>query len=230
MMKTGKLAGGLLFVVFAVTNAFAQEPSARVSVFGSGSFLQGERFFVVDGDPFKSEFVDGAKFGFRGTVDVSNHWAVEGTYSFGRNNLRITELDEVPPEERGFGVQLHQVAGNVLFFFNNPEYRIRPFATVGVGLTRFSPTDDAKARAVLEFIDDPAAIEASNKFSFNFGGGVEARASQRVGVRFDFRDHVAAIPRFGLPETSSGPGGLFFPVDGAVHDIEVSVGVVFYFR
>ena len=55
-------------------------------------------------------------------------------------------------------------------------------------------------------------------------------ASRRLAVRFDIRDHVIKIPRFGLPETPTISDGIFFPVKGSVHQIEVLAGVVFYLR
>ncbi len=227
----------LLVSLLVVPSAFGQEPSgkARVTVFTSYSLLQGDRDFTIPDvppEPFRSEFVDGGKFGFRVTGDLNDYLAVEGSYSYGRNNLRITELDETPPEERGFGTTQNQFGGNVLFFFSPREKSVRPFVTAGVGLARFSPTDAAKARALdpnEEFIDDPTQLDSSTEFSFNFGGGVEAKVSSRVGVRFDVRDHIIQIPRFGLPQTDPGGSGVFFPVDGSVHNIEVSAGVVFYF-
>ncbi len=229
----------LLFGLLVVPNAFGQnqESKARVTVFGSYSLLNGDRDFTLPDtppEPFRSEFVDGGKFGFRVTGDLNDYLAVEGSYSYGRNNLRITELDETPPEERGFGTTLNQFGGNVLFFFSPRENSVRPFVTAGVGVTRFSPTDAAKARALdtdEEFLDDPTIIDSSSEFSFNFGGGVEAKVSSRVGVRFDVRDHIIQIPRFGLQQTDPDPtgGGIFFPVDGSVHNIEISAGVVFYF-
>ena len=60
------------------------------------------------------------------------------------------------------------------------------------------------------------------------GGGLEARLNRWLGLRFDFKDYMSPIPRFGLGETSSGPGGIFFPVSGIVHNVEVAAGIVFY--
>ncbi len=96
---------------------------------------------------------------------------------------------------------------------------------------RFSPTSQARGLALdRRFLDDPARIVSDNKFSVNLGGGFEGRASRRLAVRFDIRDHVIKIPRFGLPETPTSSDGIFFPVKGFVHQIEVLAGVVFYLR
>ncbi|MEE8608238.1 MAG: hypothetical protein V3S55_11590 [Nitrospiraceae bacterium] len=65
--------------------------------------------------------------------------------------------------------------------------------------------------------------------SFNFGGGIEGRFNRWAEIRFDVKDYISAYPRFGLPETSTGPGGSFSPATGVVHNIEVAVGSVFFF-
>lgn len=233
MLKTKRLFWSdcsLLLLLLVAPNAFAQDPNLRATLSGGGSFLKGERTFVIGGDGFRSKFVSGGKFGFRGTADWDDHWALEGAYSYGTNNLRIIELGP-PQRERDFGVRVHQFAGNVLYFLNGPKAKIRPFATAGVGLTRYSPTSHAKTfAATVQFVDAPAAMSASNKLSGNFGGGLEAKAGNHLGARFDFRDYVTKIPRFGDPQAPAAPGADFFPVSGGVHDLEASVGLVFYLK
>ena len=109
------------------------------------------------------------------------------------------------------------------------EFRSTLFDTSGIGSLRFSPTSEAKALALNdEFIDDPTQLVSTRKLTVAFGGGIEARFSRWLGLRFDVKDHISAVPRFGVPQTSSGPGGIFFPVDGVLHNIEVGVGIVFF--
>lgn len=224
------LGGTLLVILLVVPNAFGQNPNPRVTVSVGGSYLKADRTFVADGDPFRSEFVDGGKVRLRGTLDLTKHWSIEGDYSFGRNNQRITELSGGRLEQRDFGVRLSQVHFNFLRFFTSRKSRVRPFLTSGIGAVRFSPTDEAKARALTDkFIDDPALIGSTTKINFAIGGGLEARFNRWVGVRFDLKDYISTVPRFGLRETPSGPQAAFFPVDGVVHNVEAAVGIVFYF-
>jgi hypothetical protein len=223
---------GVCIILLLVTpSILAQELNPRLTIFSSGSFLEGARSFTMNGDPFRSEFATGAKIGFRGTVDVADNWALEATYSHGSNNLRIVNLAAPPAVERGFGTRVHQLTGNVLYFVSPAGDRVRVFGTVGMGLSRFSPTDAARTLAAhLAFIGEPAVISSNNAFNFNMGGGIEAKVNDRWGVRVDLRDHISPIPRFGVPQTATGPGVDFFPVDGTVHNAEVSVGVVIYLR
>lgn len=233
-MKTRTLyfTGCLLLALFFMSlNAFGQETDFQVTLFGGGSFLKAERTFVVGGEPFRSNFAKGGKVGVRGGVGFDDHWAVEGAYSYGTNNLRFFDLGRVPPRERAFGVRVHQFTGNVLYYLTKRAEKIRPFVTGGLGLTRYKPTDTAKAFALaFGFVEEPAAISTSNKLAVNFGGGLEAKVDKNFGVRFDFRDHVTKIPRFGVPQAPPVPGADFYPVSGAAHDLEVSAGIVFYFK
>jgi opacity protein-like surface antigen len=228
-MKFYGTASALLVFLFLPLGAFAEEGNLRVTVFGGGSFLKGERSFTIGGDAKRTSFANGGKFGVRGTVDLNSHWAVEGAYSFGTNNLRIFDIGTTT-RERAFGTRVHQVTGNVLYYLGESRSRFRPFVTAGGGLMRFNPTSSAKTAAGIEFVDDPAAIRSDNKFEFNYGGGAEAKVSNWFGLRFDLRDHLAKIPRFGVPQVPTPRVADFFPVSGAVHDVEASAGIVIYLQ
>lgn len=236
-MKTKTLIGSsfaALVLLAAATHAFGQEAAPiGITVFTGGSFLKGERVFnTAGGEQVRTNYAKGGRLGFRGTMSLSSQWALEGTYSYGRDNLRITNnLTAANPRTRGFGVKGHQLTGNVLYYLNPTADQFKFYGTAGIGLARYSPTDAAKAAAACpngDFIDNCTTISASNKFDFNFGGGVEAKMGSWYSVRFDFRDHVSSVPRFGVPQTA--PTGDFYPVSGAVHNFETSVGFVFYLK
>src|SRR5262249_22297110 len=127
-----------------------------------------------------------------------------------------------------FGIRQQQVTVGLLSFLNGRSDRVRVFLDGGLGLSRFSPTELAITAAGNEFLQGPAAITDDNKFSFNFGGGVETRFTDRLGLRLGVRDIMAPVPTFGVPQTSSGPGSAFFPVQGFTHNVEISIGTVFY--
>ncbi len=225
----GLLGCTLLVALAVVPNALAH-PNPRITVLFGGSFISGQRAFVVDGDPFISQFLNGGKVRLRGSLDLTSHWTLEGDYSFGRNDQRITEESGGILVNRDFGVTVGQVQLNFVRFLTDNESRIRPFFSAGLGMVRFNPTDEAKLLALGgAFIDDPTLLTSSVEVSFTVGGGLEARLNRWLGLRFDLKDHMSAIPRFGLDEVSSGPGGIFFPVSGIVHNVEAAGGIVFYF-
>lgn len=208
----------------------AQAMNPRVTLFGSGSFLKADRTFPAEGETYHSAFAGGGNVGLRLTLDVTGHLSAEGTYSYGTNNLRVSNLSTVPATVAGFGARVQQIDGNILYFFGGPQSGFRPFATVGFGIARISPTSQAKTAAAQDFIAGPATLSSGNKFDFNYGFGVEKKLVRRIGLRFDFRDHVIAPPRLGAPLGPGAAGAGFFPVSGIAHIVDLSVGLVFYLR
>jgi hypothetical protein len=217
----------LLAAVVVAPDVFGQILNPRIALSGGGLFPKAERTFVVNGDTFTSGFANGGNVKARLTLDLTRHFSVEGVYSFGNANLRITELTPTPVE-RSFGVRRQQAQFNILHFFVSGKRIVRPFLTTGIGALRFSPTDQAKAAAASAFIENPAQITSSNKLSFGFGGGLEGRFSPWLGVRFDVKDDMTTVPRFGLPQTPSASGAAFFPVNGITHNIDAAAALVFY--
>lgn len=212
----------LILMLLAAPVLLAQERDLRVELFGGASFLKAQRTFLVNQEAFRTEFSDGGKVGLRGTVNLGSHLAVEGAYSYGTSNLRVLDLEAVPLHERGFGVRVHQLSGNVLWFLNEQGHTLRPFVTAGLGLARFSPTSDARSVATANgFIAGPAAVSASNELDLNLGAGMEGKLTRLLGVRLDLRDHVTRFPRFGLSKE-------FFPAAGAAQELEISLGVVLH--
>ena len=72
-------------------------------------------------------------------------------------------------------------------------------------------------------------INNANLLALNYGIGIKARTSGWLGFRADVRGFLEHAPAFGLPRESSDPNATVFPVTGALHNGEASVGVVFYF-
>ncbi len=226
-MKHLASIGTLALMIASATPGFSQ--GLRLTGYGSASFMNAERTFVVDGDSYRSDFDNGGRFGVRAAFDITDSWAIEASVGIGKNTFSIVELDDSSFQPRPYDVNLQEWSGHVRYYFTSTENRIRPFVTVGTGITVMSPTDEAREAALgNDFIDDPVALDSSNQLTVNFGTGVEARLIRGLGVRFDLRNHMMTVPRFGLPETSSGPGGIFFPVSGAMHNVEASAGVIIY--
>lgn len=218
----------LLILSVATPAAFGQILNPRVTISGGGSFLRAERTFVLGGQTFNTQFANGGRAKARLTLDLTKHFSIEGVYGFGTSNLQVTATGATLTQ-RAFGIREHEIQFNILHFFSVGTRRVRPFLTTGVGALRFAPTDQAKARAsVNDFISAPALLSSTNQINFAFGGGIEGRFSRWLGLRLDVKDHISAVPRFGVPQTPSGPGGASFPVDGIVHNIQAEAGIVFY--
>jgi hypothetical protein len=229
-MMTKKLC--LLLLLATTAGLAAQEAGARITIFGSASLPIAERNFPLFGEAFRTEYDNGAKVGVRGTFDLNDRWALEGTYAFGGNTWHVTEeLGTPTAEHRAFSIHRHQLTGGLLRYLNNRSDRVNFFVVLGGGLARFSPTDGAKARAAHEFVNNPAPnIQASNQWSVHAGAGLEAKMSSHWGIRIDVEDHIIPVPRFGLPETNPGGGADFYPQGGVIQDIEPSVGIVYRWK
>jgi hypothetical protein len=228
LVRIFQLSAAMALLLLLPLGASAQDRNLRVGIFGGGSFLKGERSFNVGGTPLITNYAKGGLLGVRVTTDLDSHWSLEGAYSRGTNNLRIYDMSALPPDMAGFGTRVNRLTGNVLYYAGEKNARIRPFVTAGIGIMRFSPTNAAKARATLGFVDAPATISANTKLAFNFGGGAEAKMNDWIGFRADIKDHIASIPRYGDPQAPTAGIADYYPVSGAVHNWEMSVGVVFY--
>src|SRR5207253_841684 len=116
---------------------------------------------------------------------------------FGTNNLKVTDAN-TNPQTSAFGVKEHEIQFNFLSFFTSSGSHLRPFFISGVGDAHFAPTDAAKASAANNFINSPAQISSSNNANVTLGGGFEARARGRLGLRVDITDHISGVPTFGV--------------------------------
>ena len=200
----------------------------RITLSGGDSKLSASRSFTVNGETFNTQFANGGRVKGRLTLDLTKHFSVEGIYGFGTSNLDVTNTSGTTPQTSGYGVKGHEVQFNFLNYFTGSGSHLRPFLTTGVGDAYFNPTDKAKTQAANQFFDSGTQIKSSNNISLTVGGGLEARSRHRIGIRFDVTDHISAVPNWGMPQTSSGTGGTYYPVSGIVHNIQVEAGLVFY--
>jgi len=217
----------LCLVMWLSACGFAQDFNPRITFLGGASLLSGSRNFVIGPSLFGTQFKNGFKIGARGTVNLGEHWGAEGTYSFGLNDLQVTEV--APASVETFGIHLHQFTGNAVYFFTANDKMLRPFVTAGVGFSRYTPTSEAKLAAAQNFLGQPAVLTSTSAFNYNFGAGIESRPWDHFGVRFDFRDHLTAIPRFGLAAIAISPTAPFVPISGRAQDFELTSGLSYYF-
>jgi opacity protein-like surface antigen len=212
--------------------ALAQEGQGtdpRASFFAGASLLGGAKTFFIGPQGLTTQFQNGGRLGFRGSVNIHEHWGVEGTYGFESDGLQVTHTTPIQ-RVANFGVHIHQVEVNGLYYFDSRGHRFRPFVTAGIGFMRYNPTSDAKAAAAVNFLDQPTLLRGETHPDFVPGVGVEAMIVQHIGARFDFRDHITGLPRFGLPQDALGPNGPHYPISGLVSNWELTGGVVYHFR
>jgi hypothetical protein len=231
--KTFAAASGFLCVIaFSGLKARAQEGQGvdpRVSFFAGASLLGGGRTFFIGPEGFNTKFQNGAKFGVRGDFNIRNHWAVEGTYGFESDGLNVARTTPAPSTSN-FGVHIHQLEANGLYYFNARGSRFRPFLTAGFGIMRYNPTGDARLAAGTLFLDQPVVLHGETHPDFVPGAGIEARIVSHISARLDFRDHITGLPRFGLQETAQSASGPHYPISGVVSNWEFSAGIIYHFQ
>jgi len=159
---------------------------------------------------------DGFRFSFRMTLNNESHFGHEVQYAYSRTSLQTPAQPAiigtvnnvgspaVPASSQGMAV--HQGGYNFLLYATNEGTRIRPFATGGVGFANYVPPGSSATSG-----------GGSNKFGFNYGGGVKVRVTHLFGLRADVRQYTTPKP-FGLPLAS-----------GWLRQTEVSegIGVIF---
>lgn len=160
---------------------------------------------------------DGFRFSFRMTLNNESHFGHEVQYAYSRTTLHtpaqpgtpatVFGAPAVPPTPASDqGMAVHQGGYNFLLYATNEGTRIRPFATAGVMFANYVPPGASATSG-----------GGSNKFGFNYGGGVKMRLTSLFGLRFDLRQYTTPKP-FDLPlksgwlrqtEVSAGFGVIF---------------------
>ena len=126
-----------------------------------------------------------------------------------------------------------ELDGGVHHFFYNMIFnlvryeksKVVPFVTGGVGLAAYALSDEARAKAA-----DPAGFgiailrPSEKRFAYNYGFGVKAKVTSRIGVRADFRHIFSDVPSYGLPKESSKPKQVVLPIQGKLQMYEASAG------
>jgi Outer membrane protein beta-barrel domain len=216
--KLTKLLSVIAILFFSASLAHGQE--FRAFVVGTGSFLENERFFTKANQPFRSNYASGGKIIFGGEYPLSNIFGAEGSYGYGRNNLRVASLG--PSQTLGYGVRSQRVSANLVGHSPVSLLGVRPYATGGFEFDHFGPTSQARTVAFTQgFAGQVVTLGSANKLGVNFGGGVEWSSFPTLALRLDLRDHLTGTPTYGL-------SGGRFPISGAAHDVEFSVGLVFH--
>ena len=220
-MTRAKLAQLLPLVVLALfSTSAARAQGVRVFVMGGGSFLEDERFFTRLGDRFQSNYASGGKITFGGEVSLAPVFGFEGSYGYGRNNLRVTDL--AASQTLAYGVRTQRLSANLVAHSPVPVLGVRPYATAGLEYDHLGPTSQAKTLAFTQgFADQLVTLSASNQVGFNYGGGIEWSLVPALALRLDLRDHITGTPTYGLSSAR-------FPISGAAHGVELSVGLTLH--
>jgi opacity protein-like surface antigen len=142
---------------------------------------------------------DGWRMGFRMTLNNWRFFGHEFGYAYNRTKLRF---ETSPAEESGMAI--HQGLYNMLAYATPEGSMVRPFVAGGAHFSNFVPPGTSVTQG-----------GGSTKFGLNYGGGIKARISPILAIRFDVRQYLTGKP-FDLPGASGG-----------LRQLEVSAGLSF---
>jgi opacity protein-like surface antigen len=233
-MSVRKFVQGFIIVMILGANAAALHAQGyRLFVMGNGSALFDKKYYNVYGAAFGSTYRLGAGFTAGGEYPLKKNLGVEGSYSYIRNNLVVTDFfnSASPSNETGYDIADQRISADVVAHSPRSLKGVRPYISAGLELDRFSPVGTAAARAQSPgFNGVPnTTLSPDNKFGYNFGAGVEIKLISMIAIRVDFRDHITGSPTFGLPQQATTVFTTYYPISGSAHHVEASAGLVFHF-
>lgn len=195
----------------------------EINLFGGANFPKGQN------DSPNQRLVNGGVSGFRVVENIWNYVSLEQTgMVHGVSNIEWT----VPGANSKYaiGARLRQFHFNPVLHFRPREARIRPFVTMGFGFDYFGITDDARRQVgsgQFTPFKQVVGLESQFKPAFNYGGGLKAKLTDRVGLRFDVRGFATASPDFGVPPT--GPAGaILYTRTTPLNSLQTTGGVTLY--
>lgn len=194
------------------------DPFGGVSIFGQVNY------------GLNTKFIDGGAVGIRVGVNVTNHVALEGSFQYMVNNVRLVTPIQPGFPSYGFSNRIYYPAGNVLYHFTPWGSKIRPYVTVGVGPAWFKPTDTAKNFACNPITNaefHSCGLNTNLQVAVNYGGGIKVHLSPHIGLRFDVRGMTSRNPTFGLPDFATG--GIYIPSHKTLNGFQATAGAIFYF-
>lgn len=221
--RAGRIFGALAFSasLLSAQNFKASKVEVDLSAGGAG--------FHRRPDPLRTKLTNSGLLGFHITENIWNHWSLEQSFTSTIGaDLLLSRAPDVNFMRQDFNQRTRTFMFNPVYNFTERTARIRPFVTMGMGAISYSPTSQAKDVAIALRPYPAANLDTSTKFGVNYGGGLKARITDLISLRFDIRGLTSGAPTFGLPST--GPVGSFYiPNTGRAHSIQTSGGIGFNF-
>ncbi len=152
----------------------------------------------------------GPGFGFSGGFilgqNLSNRWGGEFRYIYFRNDLELTGNGQ----KAELGAQSHSIGYDVLYYFKDPDARVRPYVAAGFGMKYWQGTGKEDPFQPLSGL---ALLTATTEVTpvGDFGMGVKIRVGEHGIFRVEFRDYISGVPKEVI---AASPGA---NLDGILH-------------
>jgi opacity protein-like surface antigen len=168
------------------------------------------QYFSSAGRIYHTRFEPDYKFSFGVAVPYNKYLSIESGFTYGPNNLVLTNVNIFPHTVASGSVTIFPVnnyLATLSAVVHTPYsfHHFQPYVEAGVEYDRFSPTRSAILSAYHNgwASTSTALINHSNKFGFNLGVGLDRKLTKRLTFRIDARDHITSSPQFGLPNSYS---------------------------
>lgn len=218
-LATRLAIGTLTFLAFsplapAQSTTFSEE---RVEI----SPFAGATPYHRSTDGIGSHLEAGPLFGGRITVNLTQHFALEGSSGYERSAFQILGAFPNNPSilKPQFETRVFNFNGDAVYHFTPLGSRWRPFVDIGFGGVRFLPTGDAKDYYAQNFASPFfPGLKSVSRGQYNMGGGIKLRLTNWFGLRGDARFVLSRYPTFSI----NVPQGQW------LEGTEITGGLVFY--
>lgn len=238
MIIVKKAGFGLVAVAVLLLNTggarasdILKQDQIDIFVLAGGSTFFDSTNFPDAGRVYHSRYDLGQKFTFGAAVPYGKLLSIETAFTFGPNNLVITNTNVSP--HVGVVYPMHDYIGSLSAVVHAPfsRFHFRPYLEGGVEYDQFRPSRSAINYAYYNGFASVSSDEYFNrndKFGLSAGGGIDRQLFKRVTFRIDLRDHITGSPRFGLPTKVNGYNPVAFAAPARAHDVVYTVGFLFH--
>jgi opacity protein-like surface antigen len=228
MRAHGILKGLLLAMLMAVSSAALRAQDYRAFLTAGSSSIFNKYSFVEYNNAYHSDYSLGPQVTIGAEAPLTSILGVELALGVGRNNLQVANSNA--GTRTSYGIDKERLSGDLVVHVPGTFLHGKTYVVLGPEFSRLAPYGAvASSTSTPGFLNDPFAyLRVNGKVGFNFGGGLELKVRSKLGVRLDLRDHIFTAPTYGLPSTAIT--GAYFPVQGSINNVEVSVGLVYHFE
>jgi opacity protein-like surface antigen len=230
-MTTKKVAHALIATVaLCLCTPALHAEKAEIFVMGGGASLRDAQYFEQNTVPYTSSYAMGGRGMVGAETPLNRLFGLEGAFTYGQSNLVISNFGASPAAKTSYGIKNLRYSGNLVGHSPITFRGWRPYATAGIEIDSFLVSNKAAETAVADgFGGAPTAIlRSQDKEGFNFGGGLEWKATSRISLRLDLREHLTGSPNYALPSSSLILTDPIFPIAGKARNVEYSIGIVYF--
>jgi len=120
---------------------------------------------------------------------MSDRWGGEFRYTFFKNDFKL----DLGGEDGKLNGQSHAIHYDVLYYFSDPDTRIRPYVAAGFGVKNYRGTGEAdpfQPGSNLALLTSTSQTKPAG----DFGAGVKFRVGKSAFFRVEFRSFVTGVP------------------------------------